>query len=266
MSSTAATVDARQAARDPITVGRLFARMHAGDERARETLIELHLPFAFGLARRYARRGEPLDDLQLVASLALVKAVDGFDTERGVGFRSYASPTILGELKRHFRDRTWALRVPRSLNERALEVERANRELTDRLGTAPGSVELAEHLDWSLEQVLEALEAGSAHSTLSLDAPRPGDGERETLGESLGNDDGRFELIDAGATIAGVLKHLTPRDRRVLELRFAADLTQSQIADEIGCSQMQVSRILRASLEKLRTLTGADEAGEAAAA
>jgi len=235
--------------------------MHAGDERARETLIELHLPFAFGLARRYARRGEPLDDLQQVASLALVKAVDGFDTDRGVGFRSYASPTILGEIKRHFRDRTWALRVPRSLNERALEVERANRELTDRLGTAPGSTELAEHLDWSLEQVLEALEAGSAHSTLSLDAPRPGDdGERETLGDSLGNEDGRFDLIDAGATIASVLKHLTPRDRRVLELRFGEDLTQSQIADEIGCSQMQVSRILRASLEKLRSLTGAAEA------
>jgi RNA polymerase sigma-B factor len=261
MLSSADPADAGQIARDPAAVDRLFRRVQRGDQRARDTLIEQHIPFAYGLARRYARRGEPLEDLQQVASLALVKAVDGFDPERGVGFRAYASPTILGEIKRHFRDRTWALRVPRSLNERALEVERANRELADKLGTAPGSVELANHLGWSLEQVLEALEAGTAHSTLSLDAPRPGDdGERETLGDGLGDEDVRFDLIDAGATIAGVIQHLSSRDRRVLELRFADDLTQSQIADDIGCSQMQVSRILRASLEKLRTLTGADAA------
>jgi RNA polymerase sigma-B factor len=252
---------ARTQASDPLSIDELFARMHAGDTAARDALIELHVGFAHGLAQRYARRGEDIDDLQQVASYALVKAVDGFDPGRGVTFRAYASPTILGEIKRHFRDRTWAVHVPRGLNERSLEVERASRELTDKTGAVPGANELADYLGWSLEQVLEAVEVAGAHTALSLDRPFDDeDGERETLGDSIGDVDEGFDLVDHSVTIASAMTMLEERDRRVLEMRFGQDMTQSEIAAQIGVSQMQVSRILRRVLASLREETGAEAA------
>jgi RNA polymerase sigma-B factor len=236
------------------SVERLFARLQDGDSSAREALIEMHLGFAYGLAHRYAGRGEDTDDLRQVASYALVKAVDRFDPERASSFRAYASPTILGELKRHFRDRTWAVRVPRSLNERALEVARAERELSGRTGAVPGTNELADYLGWSLEQVLEAVEAFSAHSALSLDRRiDSGDGEQQSLIETLGEIDCGFEFIDDYTPIAQAVSSLSERDQRVLHLRFTHDMTQSEIAAQIGVSQMQVSRILSRALAALRS-------------
>jgi RNA polymerase sigma-B factor len=245
---------------DPRT---LFARWQRhGDVAARDALVERFMPLARSLARRYDRSSEPFDDLVQVACLGLVKAVDRFDVARGHAFASFAVPTILGELKRYFRDSGWAVHVPRGPQERALRVEEAQQRLTHRSGRAPTVRELAEYLEMPLEDVLEALQAAQAYDTLSLDAPRPSrEGDAETYGESLGVEDDRFELVDADVTVAEALRHLPERERRVLHLRFVEDLTQTEIAKRIGVSQMQVSRLLRRSLEQLRELA---EAGESA--
>jgi len=237
--------------------GELFVRWQKhGDQRAREELVERFLPLARKLARRYAGPREPFEDLMQVASLGLVKAVDRFDTQRGTAFSSFAVPTILGELKRYFRDLGWSVHVPRGAQELALKVEEAQQQLTTKTGRPPSVQDLALYLEMSIEDVLEALETASAHHSTSLDAPRE-DGEEESgsLADAFGEEDDRYELIDASVTIAAAARQLSARERRVLVLRFVEDLTQTQIADQIGVSQMQVSRILRRALSRLRELT-----------
>jgi RNA polymerase sigma-B factor len=234
------------------------------DRRAREELVDRFLPLARKLARRYAGAREPFDDLVQVASLGLVKAVDRFDVSRGTSFSSFAVPTILGELKRYFRDLGWSVHVPRGAQEQALKVEEAQQLLTGKTGRPPTVDELAQYLEFSVEEVLDALETAGAHHATSLDAPRDDvDGESATLADAFGEDDGRYELVDASATISVAARELSARERRILALRFVEDLTQTQIADEIGVSQMQVSRLLRRSLGRLREITQvADESAE----
>ncbi len=227
-----------------------------GDRRAREELVARFLPLARKLARRYSGAREPFDDLMQVASLGLVKAIDRFDPHRGTAFSSFAVPTILGELKRYFRDLGWAVHVPRGAQEQALKVEEAQQQLTARTGRPPSVQELAEFLELSIEDVLDGLETAGAHHCVSLDTPREdGEGESGTLADAFGEQDLRFELVEASVSIASAARHLSARERRVLELRFVQDLTQTQIAELIGVSQMQVSRILRRALAQLRDLT-----------
>jgi RNA polymerase sigma-B factor len=240
-----------------VDAAELFIRwQRAGDQRAREELTERFLPLARKLARRYSGAREPFDDLLQVASLGLVKAIDRFDPSRGTAFSSFAVPTILGELKRYFRDLGWAVHVPRGAQEQALKVEEAQQRLTAKTGRPPSVQELAEYLELSIENVLDALETSGAHHTVSLDTPREdGEGESGTLADALGEADPRFEFVEASVSIAAAARHLSPRERRVIELRFVEDMTQTQIADLIGVSQMQVSRILRRALAQLRDLT-----------
>ncbi len=234
---------------------------------ARAALVERFMPLARSLARRYERSSEPLGDLVQVASLGLLKAIDRFDPERGNAFVSFAVPTILGELRRYFRDCCWDVHVPRGAQERTLKLEEAERRLTSDLGRPPSVAQLAQYLELDGEQVLDAMAAGHAYDALSLDAPRtsPSGEKATTYGEQLGALDERYELIDEAVTIAGALEHVTPRERLVLQLRFAEDLTQSEIAERIGVSQMQVSRLLRRALERLRILARAAEDDEGAA-
>ncbi|MDQ6807487.1 MAG: SigB/SigF/SigG family RNA polymerase sigma factor [Actinomycetota bacterium] len=248
------------------TIGRLdtdelFAQWREhGDPRARAELVERFLPLARKLARRYAGAREPFDDLLQVASLGLVKAVDRFDPARGTAFSSFAVPTILGELKRYFRDLGWSVHVPRGAQEMALRVEDAYQKLTVKHGRAPSVMVLAQYTELSIEDVLEGLETAAAHHSVSLDAPHDdGEGGSGTLADTFGEDDERFELVDASVTIAAAARSLSARERRVLILRFVEDRTQTQIAELIGVSQMQVSRILRGALEKLRELTEPDQ-------
>jgi RNA polymerase sigma-B factor len=239
----------------------LFVRWQQhGDKRAREELIERFLPLARKLARRYAGPREPFEDLMQVASLGLVKAVDRFDTQRGTAFSSFAVPTILGELKRYFRDLGWSVHVPRGAQEQALKVEEAQQHLTSRTGHPPSVQELAEYLEMSMEDVLDALETAGAHHSTSLDAPRDeGEEESGSLADAFGQEDDHYELVDASVTISAAARQLSARERRVLVLRFVEDMTQTQIAEAIGVSQMQVSRILRRALSRLRELTHSDE-------
>jgi RNA polymerase sigma-B factor len=238
----------------------LFERVSQGDTAARDALVERFLPLARQLARRYQRAKEPLDDLVQVASIGLVKAVDRFDPSRGIAFSSYAVPTILGELKRYFRDSGWALHVPRGTQERAMQVDRAIKELAGREGRSPSVPEVAEHAGLSVEEVLTAMEASLAYEAVSLESERAGsDPGGDTYAESIGSDDERYELVEYGATIAPALDALSARDRLILHLRFAEDLTQSQIAERIGVSQMQVSRLIRRSLARLREVAQAGE-------
>jgi RNA polymerase sigma-B factor len=241
-------------------VRRRFALAHGGDAAAREELVLRFLPLARRLARRYQRSSEPFDDLLQVATLGLVKAVDRFDPDRGVAFTSFAVPTILGELKRHFRNTGWAVHVPRGLHEQALRVDSAHRELESRLGRAPRVQEVADTVGISLEEVLSAMEASAAYEAVSIDAPVRGeDGEHVGLAGTLGNEDPGLELAEHRVTVAATVRLLPRRDREVLELRFGQDLTQSEIAARIGVSQMQVSRIIRRALERLRALAGEDD-------
>jgi RNA polymerase sigma-B factor len=237
--------------------GELFVRWQQHhDQRAREELIDRFLPLARKLARRYAGPREPFEDLMQVASLGLVKAVDRFDTGRGTAFSSFAVPTILGELKRYFRDLGWSVHVPRGAQELALKVEEAQQQLTTRTGRPPSVPDLAQYLEMSIEDVLNALETASAHHSTSLDAPRDdGEDESGSLADAFGQEDDRFELVDARVTIATAARQLSARERRVLVLRFVEDMTQTQIAEQIGVSQMQVSRILRRALARLRDHT-----------
>jgi RNA polymerase sigma-B factor len=235
----------------------LFVRWQKfGEQRAREELVERFLPLARNLARRYSGAREPFDDLLQVASLGLVKAIDRFDVNRGAAFSSFAVPTILGELKRYFRDLGWSVHVPRGAQEQALKVQEAQERLTTRTGRPPTVTDLAEYLEIPIEDVLDALETSAAHHSASLDAPREeGDDESGTLVDVLGEEDGRYELIDQTVTVSAAARQLSARERKVLGLRFIEDMTQTQIAQEIGVSQMQVSRILRRALSRLRELT-----------
>ncbi len=241
-----------------ISTNDLFHRwQRSRDQRAREQLVERFLPLARKLARRYQGAHEPLDDLVQVASLGLVKAIDRYDPDRGIAFSSFAVPTILGELKRYFRDVGWSVRVPRGTQEMAIKVEQIQRRLTAQTGRPPTFNEIAEYAELSIEEVLDAVEAAAAHHAVSLDIPREdSEGEIGTLGDAIGAIDERFGLVDTGASISQAAKQLSERERRVLALRFIADRTQTQIAEEIGVSLMQVSRILRKSLEALAKLVG----------
>ncbi|HEY1590411.1 MAG TPA: SigB/SigF/SigG family RNA polymerase sigma factor [Solirubrobacteraceae bacterium] len=246
---------------DRVESDKLFERLQKdGDERARAELVKRFLPLARSLARRYAGAREPFDDLLQVASLGLVKAIDRYDLERGAAFSSFAVPTILGELKRYFRDLGWSVHVPRGAQEQALKVQEAHERLTTKTGRPPTVDELAQYLELSVEDVLDALETAAAHHSTSLDAPREdgASGETGALVDVFGDEDQRYELIDETVTISVAAQHLSARERRVLALRFAGDMTQTQIAQEIGVSQMQVSRILRRALNRLRELTETD--------
>ena len=214
------------------------------------------LPLVRRLARRYQRGGEPLDDLVQVGCVGLVKAIDRFDLERTTSFASFAVPTILGELKRHFRDHGWAVHVPRGMQERVLRVENTSAALSRQLGRAPSVEEIGVALGIPVEEVLEAKEAGAGYEAMSLDAPRPGEDEG-ALTDTMGAWDMRLDLIDERSAIGPALAALPDREREILSLRFAEDLTQQEIAERIGVSQMHVSRLLRRSLTRLRTVAEA---------
>lgn len=224
-------------------------RQH-GDRLAREELIEQFLPLARQLARRYHYTSEPMDDLFQVASMGLVKAIDRFDVERGTAFTSYAYPIILGELKRYFRDSAWTIHVPRGARERSGKVRKTIDALSSRLGRSPSVEEVAQELDITTEEVLEAMEASAAYEPSSLDNKIKGD-EDSSYTESVGEVDGNYKLVEDRATVMPALAHLSEREQEVLKMRFSDDLTQAEIADKIGVSQMQVSRMIRKALNHI---------------
>ena len=235
---------------------RELLRRYAEDNSptVREELVDRFMPLARRLAARYAGGAEPFDDLVQVASVGLVKAIDRFDPARGTAFSTFAVPTILGELKRHFRDRGWSVHVPRDVQERILKVERAMAELPAKLGHSPTIQEIGQRIEATDEEVLEAMHASQGHHAVSLDASSSlADGDEPApLGDRIGEEDLSFETVEYGAAIAPVLEEISERDREVLHLRFVDDLTQSEIAERVGVSQMHVSRILRATIERLR--------------
>ena len=235
----------------------LAAYARTRDAAAREELVNRFLPFARSLAMRYAGGVEPTEDLVQVASLGLVSALERFDPERGVPFAAFAGPTILGELRRHFRDRVWTLRVPRGLQERIRDVESAITKLSHQLERSPTVAEIATLLDLDEASVLEAFEATAARRTVSLDQPAPSaePGEEMPMGERIGSDDPGFQLVENRGAIDAGADALDDIEREVLRLRFAEDMTQSKIAEQVGYSQMHVSRILRRALGKLREAT-----------
>ena len=236
--------------RDPTEIRRLFlSYADSGDERLRNQLVEEHLGLAHQLARRFTNRGESYDDLVQVASMALVMSVDRFDPDRGVEFSTFATRTIIGELKRHFRDKGWAIRAPRRIQELYLAIRPAIETLTQDLGRPPSVVEIAENVGASEESVLEALEAGQRYRTASIDAP---DREDSSMVLRLGQVDSGFAGSDDRMLLAASMADLPEREQKILRLRFVDGLTQSEIAAQIGVSQMQVSRLLAASLAQLR--------------
>jgi RNA polymerase sigma-B factor len=235
----------------------LFKRWRRhGDRKSRDELIERFLPLARKLARRYVQSSEPYEDLVQVASLGLVKAVERFDPDRGFAFSSFAVPTIVGELKRYFRDTAWALHVDRGAQERARKITDAQQKLSSRTGRIPTVDELAQYLEISQEEVLDGLQTAEAYGAVSLDAPLSSEDEEESSRlDAIGETDQRLEAVDEHATIFAAARHLPTREREILYLRFGEDLTQSEIAERVGVSQMQVSRLLRRSLQRLRGLT-----------
>jgi len=229
----------------------LVAYHRNGDEAARDrALVEL-MPLVRALALRYAGRGEPLEDLVQVGSIGLIKAVDRFDIDRGVDFPSYAVPTIVGEIRRHFRDKAWAMHVPRRLKELSLRLSRVLDQLTTELGRSPTIAELAAAAGVEEEEAIDALDSMNAYSTRSLQAPFD-DSSDDNLTEKLGTDEPGYTEIEDGTLVAAGLDALDERERRIVELRFFEELTQSQIASEIGISQMHVSRLLRRALATMR--------------
>ena len=245
----------------------LLRRYHEeGDLSAREQLIEQYMSLVRSLARRYAYRGEQLDDLVQIGAIGLIKAIDRFDLERGVELTTYATPNIIGEIKRHFRDRGWSVRVPRGLQELNIQLSRLLEELTVQFGRSPTIPELAKAAGVTDEEVLEALESGRAYSSLSLSAGTNQDeeGALDPL-ESIGTEEVRYELSEDMAVLAPGFRVLDDRERRILHLRFFEGLTQSQIAQQVGISQMHVSRLIRRSLEKIRAEIDLEEGPEAEA-
>ena len=233
---------------------RLLLRYHEeGDLAAREELVLRFMPLARQLASRYKHAGEPQEDLVQVACLGLLKAVDRFEPDRGHAFTKYAVPTMLGELKRHFRDKGWAVHVPRATQELVLKVSEALAVLPGKLGRSPRPRDVAQAVGASVEDVLQAMEAATAYEATSLDAPRPGGGEEDgwTLGDSVAWDESGYELVEIGETLRGTMEALPERERTILRLRFEQDMTQAEIAQRVGVSQMHVSRLLRRSLDRL---------------
>jgi RNA polymerase sigma-B factor len=230
--------------------------------QCREQLVQLHLPLVDHCARRFTNRGEPFDDLVQVGTIGLIKSVDRFDTDRGVEFSTYATPTIIGEIKRYFRDKGWAIRVPRRLQELRMSISAVTGDLAQELGRSPTPREIADKLGVTVEEVMEGIESANAYSTLSLDA---GDSGEESSGnsmlETLGMDDEGLDHVEIRESIKPLIEALPAREKRILLLRFFRGMTQSQIAAEIGVSQMHVSRLLNRTLEHLRTSLSLDEVG-----
>jgi RNA polymerase sigma-B factor len=249
---------AAAAAADRVRARGLFAEMVAlpegSPERAaiRDALVETHLPLVEYLARRFRNRGELHDDLVQVATIGLIKSVDRFDLGRGVEFSTYATPTIVGEIKRHFRDKGWAIRVPRRLQELKLSLAKATSELSQKNGRSPTVAELATHLGMTQDEVLEGLESANAYSTVSLDTPDSGDSDALAVADTLGVIDDALEGVEYRESLKPLLDQLPPREKKILLLRFFGNLTQSQIANELGISQMHVSRLLARTLAQLR--------------
>jgi RNA polymerase sigma-B factor len=243
---------------DRVRARQLFAELAELDpqeprrQRIRDELVELHLPLVEYLARRFRNRGEWLDDLTQVATIGLIKSIDRFDLNRGVERSTYATPTIVGEIKRHFRDKGWAVRVPRRLQELQLSLTKAISGLSQREGRAPTVAELASYLKMTEEEVLEGLESANAYSTVSLDAPDSGDDDAPAVSDSLGIVDESLEGVEYRESLKPLLERLPPREKRILLLRFFGNMTQSQIATELGISQMHVSRLLARTLAQLR--------------
>jgi RNA polymerase sigma-B factor len=231
----------------------LLRRYHeGGDASAREALVQRHLPLVRSLARRYAGRGESLEDIEQVGSIGLIKAIDRYELSREVALTTYATPNIVGEIKRHFRDKGWAIRVPRALQELNGKMGPTIERLTARLGRSPSIAEIAQEFQTTPEQVLEAMEAGSAYAPQSLSAgPTDGDSELDPM-ETIGSEDVEFERTDERTSLEPALEALPDREQLILKLRFEEGLTQTQIAEKIGISQMHVSRLIRRSLERMR--------------
>jgi RNA polymerase sigma-B factor len=230
----------------------LLRRYHdAGDTGAREQLIERHLPLVRSLARRYAGRGEALEDIEQVGAIGLIKAIDRFELERDVSLATYATPNVVGEIKRHFRDKGWAIRVPRALQELNASMSGAIERLTVKLSRSPSIAEIAHELETTPEQVLEALEVGSAYSTVSLSGAPAGDDELDPL-ETIGEEDEGYQRSEDRAALAPALQRLPAREREILRMRFEEGLPQTQIAQRVGLSQMHVSRLIRRSLVEMR--------------
>jgi RNA polymerase sigma-B factor len=236
----------------------LLARLGAADasatdrSRARDELVELHLPLVEHCARRFLNRGEPLEDLVQVGTIGLIKAVDRFDNDRGVEFSTYATPTILGEIKRHFRDKGWAIRVPRRLQELRMSIASATNELSQSLGRSPTPTEIAARLEIGVEEVMEGLESANAYATLSLDAGDGGDDGPTSMLDTLGSTDEALDQVEIRESVRPLIEALPPRQKQILMLRFFRHMTQSQIAEEVGISQMHVSRLLNRTLAELR--------------
>jgi RNA polymerase sigma-B factor len=239
----------------------LLRRYHQdGDLQAREQLIERYMPLVRSFARRYSYRGEQLEDLVQIGAIGLINAIDRFDLERGVELTTFATPNIVGEIKRHFRDRGWSVRVPRGLQELNVRLSRLIEQLTVQLGRSPTIPDLAKAAGVQEEQVLEALESGRAYTSLSLSGGGgSGDDDDLDLLESLATEEHRYEISEDRVVLAPGFKALDERERRILQLRFFDGLTQSQIAQQVGISQMHVSRLIRRSLEKIRETIAEDE-------
>jgi RNA polymerase sigma-B factor len=243
----------------------LFARLREDGasevERShyRDQLVHLHLPLVEHFARRFLNRGEPFDDLLQVGTIGLIKAIDRFDTERGVEFSTYATPTIVGEIKRHFRDRAWNLKVPRWLQELNLQVTRANERLTGVLGRSPTVLEIAEDVGCTEEQALNAMELGNAYETISLDSRLAVEGDAPlTLNDSIGHQDLDLDQIDSYDDLKEALEHLDNRERMILYLRFFQDLSQTEVARRLNISQMHVSRLQHRALKRLKEIMDAE--------
>jgi RNA polymerase sigma-B factor len=229
-----------------------LAALEAGTsehEALRAALIERHLPLVTFMARKFADRGEPLDDLIQVGTIGLIKAIDRFEISKGFEFSTFATPTIVGEIKRHFRDKTWAVRVPRRLQELGASVTRATTELTQKLDRSPTPKEIAKHLGITVDDVAEALESNAAYSTVSLDVTSE---TSTSIGETFGALDEALEGVEYRESLKPLLSQLDDREKRILQMRFFDNLSQSQIATELGISQMHVSRILNKVLTHLR--------------
>ena len=225
------------------------ASVHAS---VRDGLVHLHLPLVQHCARRFRNRGEPYEDLVQVGTIGLLKSIDRFDADRGVEFSTYATPTIIGEIKRHFRDKGWAIRVPRRLQELRMQISAATGELTQNLGRSPTPRELAERIGCTVEEIIEGLESNNAYATLSLDAGDDHEDSATRLLDMLGSDDEHLVRVEIRESIKPLLDALDPREKKILLLRFFKNMTQSQIAEEIGVSQMHVSRLLTRTLAQLR--------------
>jgi RNA polymerase sigma-B factor len=228
-------------------------------DAAREALVHLHLPLVEHCARRFRNRGEPFEDLVQVGTIGLIKSVDRFDTDRGVEFSTYATPTIIGEIKRYFRDKGWAIRVPRRLQELRMQITAATAELTQTLGRSPTPREIADRVGCSVEEIVEGLESSNAYATLSLDANDDSDEGGQSMLDAIGIDDEALEQVEIRESVKPLLESMPAREKKILLLRFFKNMTQSQIAAEIGVSQMHVSRLLSRTLEQLRASLEADE-------